>query len=596
MSTINSPPLALYSTKWQRHRGNAKLRSRPNLLQKESVEVYTLRFHNLLNPNAIIDQTDADFEANCSENELDPEITNSNANEFPTPLSRPLSPSPDPDDIRFILRPNIYHCTFENCNRSFNRPCRLADHIRSHTGDRPFVCDHPGCDKSFTRDSHLVRHVKSTHANIRNFQCPWEGCGKAFATGQRMRTHYASHEKYKDFTCSGYAPCREVFRKKTTLQAHITSIHLGAKPFPCPYTDEATRQQCKKGYITQAKLNAHISREHTGERYVCILCENSAPTDSGISMSFNSPGVPGTPASTTASMAAHAFPTFQLLQLHIETCHPLACPYCHTPMASNRDLASHSELLHPDVFVPMASSSDGKQEQQAEAQSFSCTYENCSRVFTKSGNLKVHIRCVHEKSTPFVCNTADLTSSKRLVNEAGEKAEWLAEEQGCELGFGTKALLENHVRMKHLALGSWDSHLKRLKGVTTRGRGGGNQKKQEVSAASLLTGGAYQECGRDVHCLQEGCEDVLYREYDLRLHCSTKHGMAEVEIEERILERAALEGGVFWVGESSVGGFGWYDDNEDDYDEHEQILDQEQEFPIDPALEERMEAVAGYVQ
>jgi general transcription factor IIIA len=413
-----------------------------------------------------------------------------------------------------------------------------------------------------------------------------------------MRTHYASHEKYKDFTCTGYAPCKEVFRKRTTLQAHIASVHLGAKPFPCPYTDEVMGEKCKKGYITQAKLNGHISKEHTGERYTCTICENSTPTDSGISMTFDSPGVPGTPASTTASMAAYAFPTFKLLQLHMETCHPLACPHCHTPMASNRDLASHVELQHPEAFVPVPSSSGGK-EQVVETQTYPCTFENCSRVFTKSGNLKVHIRCVHEKSTPFICNSTALTSSKRLINEARENVAWSPEHQGCEMGFGTKAMLENHVRMKHLALGSWDSHLKRLKGVTTRGRGGGNQKKREVTAASLLTGGAYQESGRDVHCLKETCEDVFYREYDLRLHCATKHGMAEVEIEERILERAAHEGGQFWVGETGVGGFGCYDDDdddEDDYDEHEQMLDQEQDFPIDPALEERMEAIAGYVQ
>ncbi|KAE9982224.1 hypothetical protein BLS_006383 [Venturia inaequalis] len=542
------------------------------------------------------DEEDDDYEAiHHSQDEFEPE-DEFEEEEVPTkqlPTSRPLSPSPDPDDIRFILRPNIYKCTFENCNRAFNRPCRLEDHIRSHTGDRPFVCQYPDCDKSFTRDSHLARHIKSAHTNVRNFACTWEGCGKAFATGQRMRGHYASHVKYKDFTCTGYAPCKEVFRKKTTLQAHIASVHLGAKPFPCDFLDPHTGETCNKGYNTQGKLNSHISKEHTGVKHTCPICDNATPTDSGISMSYDSRG--GTPASTTVSMPAYTFLSHKLLQIHMETCHPLACPHCHSLRISKRDLASHIELDHPEAYVPPPSTS--VLNELAEPQTYPCTYEGCTRVFTKGGNLKVHIRCVHEKSTPFVCNTTDLTTSKRLINGSGEHLPWSPEHQGCEQGFGTKAMLENHIRMRHLALGSWDSHLKRLKGVTTRGRGGGNQKKKEPTAASLLTGGAYQEEGRDLPCLKDGCPDLFFRHYDLRMHCADRHGMAEVEMEERLLERAAQEGGQFWV--SEVGReTGWYDEDEDDddYGEDEQMLDRQQnEIPIDPALEGRMEDLARYI-
>ncbi|QDS72211.1 hypothetical protein FKW77_005331 [Venturia effusa] len=543
------------------------------------------------------DDDDDDYEAiHHSQDEFEPE---EEEEEEPAPVKRIststaqcLLPLHDPHEKRSTSRPNIYKCTFEGCNRAFNRPCRLEDHLRSHTGDRPFVCQYLDCDKTFTRDSHLARHVTSAHTNIRNFSCTWEGCGKAYATGQRMRNHYASHEKYKDFTCTEYAPCKEVFRKKATLQAHIATVHLGAKPFPCEFVDPYTGETCKKGYNTQAKLNGHISKEHTGVKHTCSICDNATPTDSGVSMSYDSRG--GTPASTTVSMPAHAFVTRKLLQIHMETCHPLACPHCHSPRVSKRDLASHIELQHPEAFVHHSKVS--AIQERAEPQTYPCTYEGCTRVFTKGGNLKVHIRCVHEKSTPFVCNATDLSTSKRLINAAGESVPWSPEHQGCDQGFGTKAMLENHVRMKHLALGSWDSHLKRLKGVTSRGRRGGNHKKKEPTAASLLTGGAYQAEGRDLLCLKEGCPDLFFRDYDLRMHCANKHGMAEVEIEEKSLERAAREGGQFWV--SEVGReAGWYDEDEDDYGEDEQLLDRQQnEIPIDPALEERMEDLASYVQ
>ncbi|RKP40178.1 hypothetical protein BJ085DRAFT_5556, partial [Dimargaris cristalligena] len=48
------------------------------------------------------------------------------------------------------------HCN--RCTTSFTRPSRLATHLRSHTGERPFVCEH--CQRSFTTASNLRRHTK----------------------------------------------------------------------------------------------------------------------------------------------------------------------------------------------------------------------------------------------------------------------------------------------------------------------------------------------------------------------------------------------------------------------------------------------------
>ena len=32
-------------------------------------------------------------------------------------------------------RRNAYQCPFEDCLKTFNRPCRLQEHLNSHTGD-----------------------------------------------------------------------------------------------------------------------------------------------------------------------------------------------------------------------------------------------------------------------------------------------------------------------------------------------------------------------------------------------------------------------------------------------------------------------------
>lgn len=42
---------------------------------------------------------------------------------------------------------------------SFSESSNLSKHIRTHTGDRPYVCQHPGCEKRFARPDQVARHL-----------------------------------------------------------------------------------------------------------------------------------------------------------------------------------------------------------------------------------------------------------------------------------------------------------------------------------------------------------------------------------------------------------------------------------------------------
>jgi zinc finger protein ZIC, invertebrate len=56
-------------------------------------------------------------------------------------------------------------CFWDNCPRvgkPFKAKYKLVNHIRVHTGEKPFPCPFPGCGKVFARSENLKIH-KRTH-------------------------------------------------------------------------------------------------------------------------------------------------------------------------------------------------------------------------------------------------------------------------------------------------------------------------------------------------------------------------------------------------------------------------------------------------
>lgn len=145
-------------------------------------------------------------------------------------------------------------CGVPNCGKSFDRPAKLREHLRTHNDERPFECEI--CGKAFTQKKHLTVH-KLSHLDSKPHICPH--CGVGRATKQQFERHLKTHAP--DVHICEH--CGRQFKQEKSYENHLKH-HV----------------QCELCGAMQKDMGAqriHLRRYHS-QRYHCTLCSAKLDT------------------------------------------------------------------------------------------------------------------------------------------------------------------------------------------------------------------------------------------------------------------------------------------------------------------------------
>lgn len=105
------------------------------------------------------------------------------------------------------------HWTCKICSKTFAQSSNYKNHIRTHSDERPFVCN--VCSIGFKERYHLKKHILFKHTKELKEEC--RVCGKRFKDSTAVRAHERIHSEERPYGCQR---CNKTFKTSECLWHH----------------------------------------------------------------------------------------------------------------------------------------------------------------------------------------------------------------------------------------------------------------------------------------------------------------------------------------------------------------------------------------